>query len=236
MGAHSYDDYNYEEFWLGRDYEDRADKYAISKLISVIKGPFDKLIDIGAGMGRITPLYDSKYKTFVLFDPSKEQLRKAEKRLRFKDKAKTIVGYANHIPVADSEFDTAICIRMFHYVSDPNEVIKEVSRILKIGGYFILEIPNKIHLKNRILTLLGKRGVENSFVNHDPKVIKQLLSSNGFEVVETLSVSNFRFTILKKLFPTSFLFFVEKIVQKPLSRVFIGPSIYFLARRVDSKI
>jgi hypothetical protein len=84
--------------------------------------------------------------------------------------------------------------------------------------------------------LLGKRGVENSFVNHDPKVIKQLLSSNGFEVVETLSVSNFRFTILKKLFPTSFLFFVEKIVQKPLSRVFIGPSIYFLARRVDSKI
>jgi hypothetical protein len=70
---HFYDDYDYNTFWKGRDYENFADQIAIKKLLSRISEPHKIIIDIGGGNGRIAPLY-KKWDNIFFLDPSYTQI------------------------------------------------------------------------------------------------------------------------------------------------------------------
>ena len=245
-----YDDYNYISFWRDRDYENRADKMALSQLLNIAKksGACLKLIDIGAGPGRMVSLYESFCKKFILLDPSINQLKEAKKRVKNRKKAEIILADGQNIPLPDANCDTAVCIRVFHHISNPQEILQEMRRILKPGGYLIIEIPNKFHIKNRIISIFSKSNNHISinhrsqnktekrnfvFVNYNPKDIIALLKADKFEIIKVLSVSNFRAPSIKKVFPTSFLLFLEKYAQTKLAPFWFGPSIYFLAKKVS---
>ncbi len=248
----SYDSYEYSDFWKGRDYEDQSDKIAVSKLLSMINGSHEKIIDIGAGMGRMALLYEKKWNEFVLFDFSKHQINEARENIEREDifdskKAQYAVGAIESIPFPNASFDTALCVRTFHYVFYAGIAIGEISRILKPEGYFILEIPNKLHFKNRALSILRRRrdastifsrdpiniAVKDNvnFLNHNPKTIIEILKSNNFEIVKVLSASNFRFPLIKRIFPIELIVKFEKITQEILASFYFGPSIYFLAKK-----
>lgn len=243
-----YDGYNYLDFWLGRQYEDEADKMAVSCLLSKIPGSSRHLIDVGAGIGRMVPLYEGRCEKFILLDSSAHQLSEAKNIRPLSPKGSTLIGNGENIPLPDGEMDTALCVRMFHHILNPANIIEEINRVLKTGGYLILEIPNKIHFKNRLSALAKRDKREMSsdtplnhakdeediaFVNHNPQTIMDLLGSNGFEILEVLSVSNFRSPFLKKCLPTTFLILLEKMTQKPLAHFWFGPSLYFFARKVS---
>ncbi len=245
-----YDNYDYLSFWRGREYEDKADKIAVSNFLSFIKKKEDcsNLIDIGAGPGRLIPLYEFFCQKFTLLDSSIDQLKIAKKRAKKKEKLKTVLASADNIPLPGESYEVAVSIRMFHYIEDPEKVFQEVKKILKPNGYFILEIPNQIHIRNRLKSifikdyskLVSKRLTTEKakkegfvFINHDPRKIINLLKSNNFEVIKILSASNFRSPLLKKIFPVSFLVSLEKISQRRLAKLFFGPSIYFLAKKVS---
>ncbi len=245
-----YDGYNYLDFWIGRQYEDSADKMAVSRLLSLIPGTVGRLIDVGSGIGRMVPLYDKKCKECVLLDSSVKQLKEAQRLISPSCEVSTVIGSGDAIPFPDSSFNAALCVRMFHHIADPAKVIKEINRVLETDGYFILEIPNKLHFKNLILSLFKRKHknifsemtIDHSksdddidFLNHNPKTISKVLESNGFKILETLSVSNFRSPFLKDVIPTTVLVYLERLVQKPFSHILFGPSIYFLARKIPSK-
>ena len=243
-----YDDYNYISFWQDRDYENQSDKMALSQLLNIARknGACSKLIDIGAGPGRMAPLYELFCKKFILLDPSIDQLEEAKKRIKNRKKAEIILADGQDIPLPDASCDTVVSIRVFHYISNPQEILQEAKRILKPEGYLIIEIPNKLHIKNRIRSIFSKsnsnismnHGDKNKtekknfvFVNHNPKDIAALLKVDGFEIIKVLSVSNFRIPLIKKIFPNSFLLFFEKNMQTKLAPLWFGPSIYFLAKK-----
>src|ERR1035437_4428928 len=172
---------------------------AVSRLFSMIKGPHSKLIDIGTGTGRMIPFYENTWNAFVLLDNSKKQIGIAQKNITNKDSiSEAVLGSVENIPFPDSSFDTALCVRTFHYVTDTTLAIKEIARILKPDGYLVLEIPNKLHFKNRISAMLKKNGRSTFsadpvniatdstvvFLNHNPNTISKLLKSNGFKIIE----------------------------------------------------
>ncbi len=245
-----YNDYDYMAFWHGRTYENHADEIAISRLLSIIKKDkltkYSNFIDIGCGPGRMVHLYEPLWNEITLLDSSADQLKEAQEQVKDRDKSDVVLANAQKIPLQDDKYDAALCIRVFHYIYDPAEVFKEMNRILKPNGYLILEIPNKLNIKNRIrLIFMKDRGHASSnneilrskqkenivFINHDPRRIETLLKLNKFEIVEILSVSNFRSPFLKKIFPISFLVFIEKFTQKELASLWFGPSIYFLVKK-----
>jgi len=45
------------------------------------------------------------------------------------------------IPVDDDHFDAVICNAVLEHVANPIEVVREIHRVLKPGGYFYLSIP-----------------------------------------------------------------------------------------------
>lgn len=238
-----YNTYDYAAFWKGRKFEDVADRIAIKRLMKKIPLPHREIIDVGGGIGRITPLYEKTWSHAVILDPSHTQLAVAKKNAFRPDKIDFVEGSAESIPLPSASCDTALCIRTFHYIENPRRAIKEIWRVLKPGGYLILEIPNKIHMKARIKGFLGRkisshesisRSIQDKdvlFLNHHPAAIRDILLTEWFEIIEMLSVSNFRSPFLKKIIPVSMLLFFEKMLQKPLAALWFGPSIYFFARK-----
>ena len=234
----SYDGYDYAAFWKGREYEDKADKIAVSELLSRIPGSLGSVADIGGGTGRMIRSYASRADKITIVDPSREQLEHARKVLAGASSAVFETGRVEELPFPDKTFDTVVCVRVFHYVKDPERAIREMYRVLKPSRYLILEIPNKKHFKNRF-RILFERGQpidttilsDGAFINHIPDEISLILTTVGFNILAKKSVSNFRWPFLKKVLPVSLMLFMEKHIQGPFARIWFGPSAYFLAQK-----
>jgi len=240
-----YDKFDYPEYWVGREYEDGAEKIALRKLFSLIPQR-ESLIDIGAGFGRHAPAYAPLFRKCLLVDPAKELLGLAKNELSSFGNLEYVVGGGQKIPAPSESFSAALLIRVIHHLEKPEETFAEIKRILKPGGYFVLEFANKLHFLARIRAYLRgnfdfaeeigpieqrSRDEDIHFLNYHPLMIKNLLGQSGFSVVKTLSVSNFRFSLLKKAIPLGALLHLEKTFQKPLARNYFGPSIFFLAHK-----
>lgn len=242
-----YDLFNYQKYWEKREYEDKAEKIALLRFLKVI-GKSDSLIDVGGGFGRLTSSYLPFAKRIFLCEPSEKLLKIAKNNFSFIKKITFCQTSLPNLAFAGSTFDVAVIVRVMHHLQDSSKTIKELSRILKPGGYLILEFANKIHFLAGLRALIKgdfsfvsdlnvceQRSAESIakkkilFLNHHPKKIIKDLKSAGLEVRLVLSVSNFRHPIIKKIIPLKILIFLERITQRPLSFIYFGPSIFILA-------
>jgi ubiquinone/menaquinone biosynthesis C-methylase UbiE len=240
-----YDFYDYPQYWQKRDYEDLAEKQALKVFFNQIpakKGK--KIIDIGAGFGRHTPLYAPLFKGAVLLDPSQKLLQEAKKRLKKYSCLTFQLGKAEEMPFDDSQFEVALIIRVIHHLPEPKKAFQEALRVLKPQGYLILEFANKIHFRSRLKAWLKgnfsfNQNLEPSergrgdifFFNHHPKKIEQDLEETGFKIIDCLSVSNFRILFFKRILPLRVILFLSAISQKPLAKCYFGPSIFLLCKK-----
>src|SRR5258708_2718626 len=134
-------------------------------------------------------------------------------------------------------------VRVAHHLIEMQDSFEEIYKILKPGGYFILEFANSAHFKSRVRNFVKFRSVplgpmqvnvhekEVTFVNHHPTTVKKLLRQEGFVILSELSVSNFRSPILKRLFSVETLLLWERMTQKFFVPIHFGPSIFILAKR-----
>jgi len=245
-----YDSFDYPNYWIGRNYEHESEVYAIGELLSKID-KIHTIAEIGAGYGRLTPVYSFRAKKIILIDPSLKLLRVAQKSTKNK-KTLFINSKAEnlHKKMRASTADLAILVRVLHHIKNPEKVFLNISRILKKRGYLILEFPNKYHFKARIIEFLkgnltfpidistkdisskkSKKQKTLPFHNYHPDKIIEILKNCGFEIVEIRSVSNIRSPLVKKILSTHVLVEIEKKIQKPLARAFFGPSLFILAQK-----
>lgn len=246
-----YDTYDYRAYWKGRDYEHDCEAHAINTLLEKIH--VQTLMDVGAGFGRLVPYYKKHTKKIILAEPSGELLKIAKDS--YKKMGKTIEYIHSPVEtlskkVKPHSVDAIVMVRVMHHLKSPTEVMSLFSKTLKKDGYLLLEFANKIHIKALVknicrgdfafpldLTPNDIRGVENkkknsiSFYNHHPETIFTSLKKEGFHIIETRSVSNIRSGLAKKYLPQSLLLFIERILQKPLAKVYFGPSLFILAQK-----
>lgn len=239
------DDYNYLDYWTGRDYENEAEEMAIKRLI---KGKtFASAADIGGGYGRLCILLKQYADTVTLLEPSKAQLDIAKDFLKDQPDINQKLGQADALPFKDNSLQLVTMIRVMHHLPNPVPELSEVYRVLEKDGYFILELANYAHARNRIKHLLrgkplpkqpidirsekNKRAEEIAFVNHNPQTVIHQLDSVGFNVERILSVSNLRSPGLKKYMPRAVMLSLEKVMQPTLAMTYFGPSVFFLLKK-----
>jgi ubiquinone/menaquinone biosynthesis C-methylase UbiE len=239
-----YDEFNYQAYWERRKYENISGKYALKTLLDKINLTCNKkLIDIGAGFGRLADVYGQKFKHATLVDPSIKNLEIAKKKFGTKNFS-YIDSIGSRLPFEDESFDVAILVRVIHHLENPKKVLGEINRVLKVNGWLVLEFANKVHFKATVFSHDNNDNLDpidisedDSFLpfrNYHPKWIENLLKEAGFKEAEKLSVSNFRSSLIKRVVPYQILFAIERIVQKPLGIISFGPSIYVLAKRVSA--
>lgn len=239
------DDYNYLDYWSGRDYENESEEMAIKRLI---KGKqFKSAADIGGGYGRLCILLENYSKKVTLVEPSKEQHKIAKNFLKDHPKIDQETMQADDLKFKDESLDLVTMIRVMHHLPDPIPELSEIHRVLTKDGYFVLELANYAHGRNRLKYLLkgqplpkdpidirsekNRRAEEIPFVNHNPQTVISQLDSVGFSVEKVLSVSNLRSPGLKKFVPKSVMLSLEKIMQPTLAMSYFGPSVFFLLRK-----
>jgi len=107
-----------------------------TKIIPFARG---NVLEIGIGSGLNIPLYDTDLvKKIVGVDPSaamhslaKERINESPVSIEF------ISADAAEIPLQDQSIDTIVCTYTLCTVSNPQQVLKEVKRLLKPGGKFL---------------------------------------------------------------------------------------------------
>jgi ubiquinone/menaquinone biosynthesis C-methylase UbiE len=245
--ADQYNDpnHNYLHYWDGREYEHAAEELAIRSLLG--DKNFQAAVDVGGGYGRLCVLLEEYAQKVTLAEPSQQQLDIAKDYLKNHPEIKQQLMQADDLKFKDGELDLVTMIRVMHHLPDPSAEFKEIARVLKPQGYAIIEVANYAHMRNRIKHMAklkslpkdpvdirsakNKREEEIPFVNHNPKTVKAQLSSAGLKVVKVLSVSNLRSVRLKQMLSPEMMLNLEKLMQRPLSGVYFGPSIFFLVKK-----
>lgn len=245
--ADQYDDpnYNYQDYWQGRDYEHAAEELAIKRLLRGRK--FDLAVDVGGGYGRLSKFLTKFSKKVILAEPSQQQLDIGKMYLKDTPKVERQLRQAADLKLKDGEADLVLVVRVLHHLPDPTAEFNEIARILKPGGTFLLEFANDAHFLNRVrYGLRGKsvpkvpvdiRSERNKrdgvipFVNHHPKTIIKQLHDAGFDVEATLSGSNLRSPTLKRVLGKRPLIAVEKVMQPLLAPIYFGPSIWLRLKK-----
>jgi len=223
------------EFWGGREYEDLAERIALARLLPP-QGR--RIIDVGAGFGRLADLYGG-YRQVVLLDYSRSMLREARARLG-DERFVYLAADLYDIPLADALFDTAVTVRVLHHLEDVPAALREIRRLLRPGGVYVLEYANKRHLK-AILRYLLRLQKWNPFspqpysfaplhFDFHPRWMEATLQEAGFAIEKTLAVSHFRHPFLKRCLPPTFLARLDGLLQKPLAPLKTAPSIFVRAR------
>ena len=227
-------------FWKegGRAYEDKAEEIALKRLLPT-SGKL--LLEIGAGAGRNTPRYKG-YERIVLLDYSRTQLQQAQERLGESDRYIYVAANAYKLPFVDGLFDGATMIRTLHHMQDAPAVLRQVRRVLQPAATFILEYANKLNLKAIARYLLRKQDwspftpeqVEFVALNFDfhPKTVRTWLKEEHFDLQRQLTVSHFRIGIFKRLFPASFLAWLDSLAQLTGDWWQLTPSVFTLNRAV----
>lgn len=98
------------------------------------------LLDVGAGRQRYRQFWDGRYvsQDFCNYDGigNGDGIQKGDYKIDV-----DIVSDATDIPVEDESFDVVLCTEVLEHVPEPIEVLREISRIVKIDGHLVLTAP-----------------------------------------------------------------------------------------------
>lgn len=224
-------------FWegQGRDYENLAERIALQKLLPP-QG--ERLVEIGAGFGRLADLY-AGYRRVVLLDYAKSGLKEAQERLGRDGRFIYVAANLYHLPLAPGSMDTALTVRVLHHVADIPAALDQIAAALRPDGSFILEFANKRNLKAIARYLLRRQDwspfapepYEFVSLNYDfnPEWMAEKLALAGFRIDQGLAVSHFRHPALKRVVPASALARLDGLLQGPSAGLKLAPSLFVKA-------
>jgi ubiquinone/menaquinone biosynthesis C-methylase UbiE/uncharacterized protein YbaR (Trm112 family) len=222
------------DFWegQGREYEDLAERIALRHLLPH-RGR--RLLDIGAGFGRLSEFYGG-YDQVVMLDYSRSLLRQAQSRLGRDGRILYVASDFYSMPFLDSSFDSVMMVRVMHHVEQVPRLLREVARILASSGTYVLEFASKRHLKAALRYALRMQRwnpfdpapYEFAEMNFDfhPAWMRQRLMEAMFHVKRTRTVSHFRLPLLKRFIPASILAALDGLCQPTGAWWQLTPSVF----------
>ena len=225
------------DFWEEgkRDYEDRVERIALRRLLPRAGR---RLLEVGAGYGRLTPEYGG-FSQVCLLDYSLTHLQDAQENLGRDSRYLYVAADVCQQPFCAGAFDAATTIRVLHHLPDVPGALAEVARVLEDRGTLILEHASKRHVKSALRHAFGLQEwspytlepLEFVKLNFDfhPEYIRSQLASVGFDIERRLPVSWLRLGLLKRSLPTGLLVNVDSLLQH--SGALWSPSVFLRARR-----
>ena len=173
-----------------------------------------KLLDIGCGSGQF--LYEMKTSGLEVYgiEPGKfDEEGNKEYNLNIKN------GCTENAKYNKEYFDIITLNHVLEHLSNPNETILEIKRILKKDGLFIIGVPNTNSLAFKIF---GKNwyqlDIPRHFINYSDKNTRFLLERNGFKIIKI------RYNSRPSQFAVSLMYSINiksKLIEKVLELILL---------------
>jgi 2-polyprenyl-3-methyl-5-hydroxy-6-metoxy-1,4-benzoquinol methylase len=138
-----------------------------------------KAIELGCGTGSLTAALHQRGVDIAACDVSEVAIARAKEKYPHLDWS---VQSAEQLPWPDGRFDAVLSFDVLEHLFEPDRHLSEVRRILKPGGYYLLETPNK--RVNAIYETMKTRSL--AWRQYHPSLhcagqLKRRLSKHGFE-------------------------------------------------------
>jgi ubiquinone/menaquinone biosynthesis C-methylase UbiE len=141
--------------------------------------PHPRLLDIGAGSGRIGRLFVAAGDDYVGIDLSIGMLREFARRTA----ARLAQADGQQLPFRDATFDTVMLIQVFGGLRGWKTFIAEARRVLRPAGTLIVGRTNMpadgidTRMKQRLAVILRELGIEQDRANAREDIVQSLESS-----------------------------------------------------------
>lgn len=146
----------------------------------------DIVLDIGCGGGntlaRMAECVTQGHLVGIDYaETSVEASRAFNARLIEAGRMEILHGSVEHLPFADGHFDAVVTVESFYFWPSPEESLKEVARVIRRGGTFLLlaEIYGRDDLPEGIRAKVA----EYSLTNPTPEEFERLFRAAGFSDV-----------------------------------------------------
>lgn len=172
---------------LAAQYYDGKEKYLCSfeqgKLLPLLGEVANKkILDVGAGTGRLAAYLAKRGANVVALDVSAEMLKLAKKK---NGNIKIIVGDAENLPFAADAFDVAVAAFLIVHLKNPARFFNEVYRVLKDNGIFVITNINQKD-PSLVKTAAGEIIIESFY--HRPEKVKTILQSLAFKIEKEIFI------------------------------------------------
>lgn len=146
---------------------------AILELLDYINYEYDNVLDIGCGDGGLLELLKQRFINTLCYGLT---ISEEEKKAALNKGITAIVGEATNIPFNNEEFSLIISRHMLEHSPYPEEVIREMNRVLKDKGTLIICVPS---LESEMACKW-----EDHFSVLSLETWIKLFTENGFEIVK----------------------------------------------------
>src|SRR4051812_7515525 len=119
-----------------------------------------RALDVGCGAGQVVArLTEAGFEAHGVdvSEPNIIRAKKFSSRCQFYD--------GKHLPFADNYFDTAGALNVFEHVEEPEDLIREVVRVVAPGGKIVISSPNFMRVFGFRDYHPKMRGIKNKFAN-----------------------------------------------------------------------
>ena len=144
-------------------------------------GPFNLLVDLGTGTGRMLEAFAERYRRGLGLDLSPAMLAYARANLERAGLANAQVrqGDICDLPLADQSADAVVMHQVLHFLADPQPAIREAARVLSPGGRLLI-----VDFAPHQLEFLRDQYAHQR-LGFARSVVSQWLSDQGLQVMET---------------------------------------------------
>ncbi|MFH1457315.1 MAG: class I SAM-dependent methyltransferase [Patescibacteria group bacterium] len=151
-----------QEGWLGWLYHklQKFEKHRSARVIELVSNEqYNSIIDIGCNRGNLLRRLKKKVNPEKISGIDISDVAIKDIKSVFTDIPEnfSVHNIDTKTPFLDNSFDLVTMVAVLEHVFDPIVVIKEVHRIMKKDGVFIVEVPNIAFIKYRINLFFGKR-------------------------------------------------------------------------------
>ncbi|MBI4427792.1 MAG: class I SAM-dependent methyltransferase [Ignavibacteriales bacterium] len=149
------------DFWHGKVYKEPQDRFAravvrrrlyaleMIRRLPIYRGAH--VLDVGSGSGvYAAELMKNGFTTFAI-DLSRETLESSRGELgggNDHDRVNFLCGDVENLPVKNEIFDLILCVGVLGYLLKYETAIAQLHRVLKPGGYLLLNVENVMSLSS----------------------------------------------------------------------------------------
>jgi 2-polyprenyl-3-methyl-5-hydroxy-6-metoxy-1,4-benzoquinol methylase len=191
----------------------------------------DKILEIGCGIGTI--VFELAKRGYDVRGTDLSQVAIEYGRSKYKD-IPLQVQPAEALAFEDGAFDVVLSFDLFEHIARIDRHVAEVRRVLKPGGYYLFQTPNK--WSNIIFEVLRTRSLGWRRYHpslHTPGQLRRRLDKYGFraQFVKMNPINEFTLQKIRQLGPIGFVFRHVDFRRLPLC---LQTNLYVVARKRET--
>lgn len=191
--------------------------------------PGDKILEIGCGIGSVVNHLSKRGYDVIGTDLSSEAIAYGLEKY---GNVKLEVQAAEELQFANETFDVVLSFDLFEHIARIERHVSEVFRVLKPGGYYLFQTPNKY--SNVVFETLYHKSLKWRRAHpslHTPGQLRKRFSKYGFKIrfVKMNPINEFTVNKLKRLGPIGYPIRYINFQCLPL---FLQTNLYVVARKI----